>query len=279
MRIHVKPRDHPQRDFTIEEINAMLAFGDLDGDELAWRPGLPDWIMLRELKGIAILVPPPLLEPDNETVRTAPTLSPLPSSESTASIEAEPTHVDESKTFLGGATHPWRRFFARTVDVTTLGLALLIGLVLFVGLLFPENAAGLSAAIENPMIAAIILYLLWIPCEAISLAFTGTTPAKWLFGIRVIDASGAKLSFGSALQRSFLVFLQGEGLGIPVVTLFTRVFAYRRLTKTGTTLWDASVNSIVTHRRWGFFRALFCVIVVIAVLMFLSILNDIGNEY
>lgn len=180
---------------------------------------------------------------------------------------------------MGGTHHPWRRFFARTVDVAVLGLALFVGATFFVGFAFPENAAGFAKAIQNPIIAGIIIYVLWLPFEAMFLASAGTTPAKWLFGIRVLDSSGTRLSFGTALQRTFLVWIQGEGLGMPLVTLLTRIFAYRRLTKTGTTLWDESVNSVVTHRRWGFFRALCCVMAVSAVLMFLSVLNAIGNQY
>jgi hypothetical protein len=35
---------------------------------------------------------------------------------------------------------------------------------------------------------------------------------------------------------------------IPFVALFTQVFAYRRLTKTGMTLWDTSASAVVPHK-------------------------------
>lgn len=100
----------------------------------------------------------------------------------------------------------------------------------------PEQAAGFAKAIENPIIAGIVLYLIWVPAEAVLISLFGTTPAKWLFGIRVAHPSGDLLPFSEALNRSFLVFVQGVGFGIPLVALFTQLFAYRRLTKTGTTL-------------------------------------------
>lgn len=283
MRVHVKPMYQPQQSLSIEDINAMLERGELDGDEPAWRPGLEKWTVLGEIEGVQVPKPPPLLASEKGAVSVEPFSTESSDSEPSPfnelDLKKDPVLEDQSKTFLGGTTHPWRRFFARTVDVTALGGFLFICLAFCVGYLFPQNAAEFAKAIENPIIAAVVIYLLWIPFEATFLALAGTTPAKWLFGIRVLDSCGAYLSWGTALQRTFLVFIQGEGLGIPLVTLFTQIFAYRRLTKTGTTLWDASVNSIVTHRRWGFFRALFCVLAVIAVLMFLSVLNAIPTQY
>src|SRR3546814_12019146 len=54
------------------------------------------------------------------------------------------------------------------------------------------------------------------------------------------------------------IFVQGVGFGIPFVALFTQLFAYRRLTKTGTTLWDTSAGAVVLHKKWGVVRALVC---------------------
>ncbi len=141
----------------------------------------------------------------------------------------------------------------------------------------PEQAAGFAKAIENPIIASVVLYLIWLPAEAALLSRFGTTPAKWLFGIRVEHPGGNLLSFSEALNRSFLVFVQGVGFGIPFVALFTQLFAYRRLTKTGTTLWDISTSAVVLHKKWGVFRALVCTVTVFAVLILMSALNAAGK--
>jgi fumarate reductase subunit C len=93
--------------------------------------------------------------------------------------------VDQSKTFLGGQHHPWRRLFARTVDICTAGFVLFLLLIFAFGATMPEQAAGFAKAIENPIIASVVLYLIWLPAEALLLSLFGTTPAKWLFGIRV----------------------------------------------------------------------------------------------
>lgn len=186
-------------------------------------------------------------------------------------------HVDRSKTILGEQHHPWRRLFARTVDICTAGFALFLLLIFAFSATMSEQAAGFAKAIENPIIASVVLYLIWLPAEALLLSLFGTTPAKWLFGIRVAHPGDKLLSFAVALNRSFLVFVQGVGFGIPFVALFTQLFAYRRLTKTGTTLWDASTSAVVLHKKWGVFRAIACTAAVFAVLVLMSALNAAGK--
>jgi uncharacterized RDD family membrane protein YckC len=185
--------------------------------------------------------------------------------------------IDQSKSFLGGQHHPWRRLFARTVDICTAGFLLFLLLIFALSATMPEQAAAFAKAIENPIIAGVVLYLVWVPAESLFLALFGTTPAKWLFGIRVAHPGGDLLSFSEALNRSFLVFLQGVGLGIPFVALFTQLFAYRRLTRTGTTLWDTAANTVVLHKKWGVLRALVCTAAVFSVLILMSALNAVGN--
>ncbi|MFZ7311698.1 RDD family protein [Comamonas jiangduensis] len=201
--------------------------------------------------------------------------APSPTYGDVASKPAAP--VDQSKKFLGGQHHPWRRLFARTVDICTTGLVLFMLLIFAFSATMPEQAAGFAKAIENPIIASVVLYLIWLPAEALLLSLFGTTPAKWLFGIRVAHPGGNLLSFAAALNRSFLVFVQGVGFGIPFVALFTQLFAYRRLTKTGTTLWDTSTTAVVIHKKWGMFRALACTAAVFFVLILMSALNAAGK--
>lgn len=201
--------------------------------------------------------------------------APSPTSGDVAPKPAAP--VDQSETFLGGEHHPWRRLFARTVDTCTAGFVLFMLLIFALSATMPELAADFIKAIENPIIAGVVLYLIWLPAEALSLSLFGSTPAKWLFGIRVAHPGGNLLSFAAALNRSFLVFVQGVGFGIPFVALFTQLFAYRRLTKTGTTLWDTSTTAVVHHKKWGVFRALACTASVFAVLILIGALNASSN--
>ena len=190
-------------------------------------------------------------------------------------LEAQKDHIKE---FLGGIHHPWRRFFARTVDLSSLGLLILFLFSFLFGYLFPQNVDGLVKALGNPLTAGIILYILWLPVEAAFLAVAGTTPGKWIFGISVLSNTGDKLSYSNALKRASLVWIGGDALGIPIVALFTRLIAYRALTKTGTTFWDSSVGSVVTHKSWGVIRAFTCVLTVLIVLIIIGFLNSMFNK-
>ena len=184
---------------------------------------------------------------------------------------------DERKEVLDGSYHPWRRLFARTVDMLTIGLLAVLVIAFGLGILFPSKAAALSGALENQIIGGFFVLTLWIPLEAIFLSTVGTTPARWLFGISVKTANGGKLSFYQGLHRSFLVAFRGMALGIPIVAFLTQIFAYRRLTRTGTTSWDTAANSVVTHKTWGAGRAFVCVVSVFFVLVLISILNVVGK--
>ncbi len=131
---------------------------------------------------------------------------------------------------------------------------------------------------ENELIAGLILCAVWIPVEAVFLATISTTPAKWVFGIKVRKAGGAKLSLSDALSRSFLVWVQGMGFAIPIVLIVTNYFAYKRLTKSGVTLWDKSVEAIVEHKKWGFLRAVSVVFVTFSSFVLFAVLDKQNDQ-
>lgn len=201
-----------------------------------------------------------------------------PENPSSRVVEASGVAPDSSSGFFGGIYHPWRRFFARTVDLILFGLPVFGVAAFLFGYFFPENVDIVIRQLENPIVAGVMVYVVWIPIESMFLSVAGTTPAKWVFGISVRTTSGSKLNYGDALKRTLLLWVQGEGFGIPIITLFTRLFAYRRLTKTGSTLWDEDVGSLVKHSEWGVVRAFFSVLVVVLALVVLSVLNAPTNS-
>lgn len=71
MRIHVKHPDRPPQELRLEEVNRMLAKGELDGDELAWTPGLADWTQLRLVHGAVMPTPPQLPDAVHEPIDIA----------------------------------------------------------------------------------------------------------------------------------------------------------------------------------------------------------------
>lgn len=199
----------------------------------------------------------------------------IQSSNTEALIEKQ---KDQGKAFLGGIYHPWRRFFARTVDLIIPGALVLLSVVLFFTYEYPQNAENIFGVLENPVLAGIILYLCWIPVEAALIASTGTTPAKWIFGISVLSREENKLSYASALRRTLLVWAAGDGFSIPILTIFTRLFAYFRLVKTGTTVWDKSSGSVVQHEQWGPIRSISATMTVLLAIFVLGVLVSIGEN-
>jgi len=173
--------------------------------------------------------------------------------------------------------HPWRRFYARTLDLFFISFVI----VAFVGAVFsfflPHMVNEIMRTFKNPFLSGIIVYVFWVPFEAFFLSRTGTTPGKSLFGIQVLDKSGLRLSYQDALQRTFLVWIKGEGLGIPIIAIVTRLFAYKRLKNTGTTLWDSAIGTVVTHKEFTIVRTIACVIVVGTVALVTLVLTLAGN--
>lgn len=189
-----------------------------------------------------------------------------------APAEVTPSPMTATAEKRGHDHHPWRRFFARTVD-------LFFFVLLGVGLIsiFPSQAESIVGAISNPIIASVVVYFLWIPIEAAFLAKIGATPAKWIFGIRVSKSDGRNLSYSDALKRTLFACIYGDGFGIPIFALFTRAFAYGKLNKTGTTKWDTVAGSVVEHSEWGLGRAIGATMVVAVVMLGSSFLLTIGN--
>lgn len=201
-----------------------------------------------------------------EVVQELPAASPAPTTTTSA------TRPEKADTAL----HPWRRFFARTIDLLLAAL-LLVALYVILLLWFPNKAAQIVGALTNPITAAVIIYWLWVPVEAALLANFGTTPAKWIFGIRVLKFDGRKLTFAEALKRAAFACILGDGLGIPGAALFTRAYAYDRLKKTETTAWDMACGSVVQHSKWGAGRVIGATVVVLIALVSSSILLTIGK--
>lgn len=121
----------------------------------------------------------------------------------------------------------------------------------------------------NFLVLLVIMKLVYGGIEAVCLSRLGTTPGKWLFGIRVVRLDGGLLSFSQALTRYLLLWVQGEWFGVPLLVAVPYYLAYRRLGKTGGTAWDAaeSVQSRVAHKKWGLLRALVCTGAVLGVLL------------
>ncbi|WP_115552467.1 RDD family protein [Xanthomonas arboricola] len=148
--------------------------------------------------------------------------------------------------------HPWRRYFARAFDILALGLLLWFSIGIVVGTVSPPLYSALVVPVSTkPLLSGILTTLLLMPVLAIWIGLCGSTPGKWLFGIRVLRADGYALGFADALRREGRVFVFGMAMGVPLISTITQLFALVKLINAGKTSWDMRSGWMVTHRPTG----------------------------
>jgi len=245
-------------------------------DTLIWFEGLEDWtpiIEIEELEEILHLSPPPLNISD--TTIPSESNSEIPEIDNTQNQNIEKSKVKNNWEIESiNNNYPWRRFFARTIDLLTSGLLMIMIFSFVFGMTFPDSVDSYIKFIESPIVSSISLYLLWIPTEALFLFIFGTTPAKWLFGIHVKGGDGENLSYFQSLSRAFQVFISGEGLAIPIITIFSRILCYRSLRANGKMSWDSSVGSNIYYEKLSTIKIIISVIVTFSVLVLFTYLNS-----
>ena len=127
--------------------------------------------------------------------------------------------------------HPWRRYLARALDHSL--CVLLLKAILVFTLRFAFGDGVLERVVQD--------YLAWgiqFLLEPLLLATWGTTPGKWIFGLKVRNAHGGKLTLGEAAARLAVLFRHGEGWGIPIYQLYRNYKSYRACSDGEVLPWD-----------------------------------------
>jgi hypothetical protein len=138
------------------------------------------------------------------------------------------------------AGRPFVRFAARLTD----------SLVAYVVLTLAMHARSPLAL--NAYIVSIAALIGWIFIEAFLLVRYGTTPGKWILRTRV-EATGGKITYWKALDRSFTVFTMGLGCNVPTVNLLCIAKGYYDLTEAGSTVWDRKQFEVI-HENFSRLR-------------------------
>jgi uncharacterized RDD family membrane protein YckC len=96
----------------------------------------------------------------------------------------------------------------------------------------------------------LMFFVVWSLIEACLLTRWGTTPGKWLFGLRVVRADGGNPVFHQSLVRAFQGWLFGWALGLfpfTIITLIIWLIVYRRH---GRAWWDVPASlDVVSEAR------------------------------
>lgn len=133
---------------------------------------------------------------------------------------------------------PWRRFFARSIDTSI--ITLLWYAVAYLG--FRWNLTG-------RIWLNIFVYLgLMILLEPPVLALFGTTPGKAVFGIRVTNPGGARLTLLQGYERIWRVFSHGYGYSIPIYNIVRQYKSYKECKESGVMEWDEDLEYTVKDR-------------------------------
>lgn len=186
--------------FQSYEVRSRIERGELSGGEMAWHQSSSDWVPLREME---------LFRAEFEVVEEELDL-----------VLPPPLPIKP---------RPFVRFWARWFDFL-LNMVVVFGLMRLLSL-------DMAAALLSP--AFMLLYTLpWLMLESIAIHLVGTTPGKYLLGIRVQCLDGTRLSLGVSVLRAFRVYVLGMGMVLWIFPLICHCLSLWVLLKTKMTFWD-----------------------------------------
>jgi hypothetical protein len=182
----------------------------LGSDDYAWHEGLPGWVKLQEID---------LFKNEFETAKAIqppalPAVFPAARNQVLSKIKC-PYLV--------------RRFWARWFD-------LMIYLAAWWMLMYVAGG-NIKEMILNQWVQ-LLLFIPWFAIEAALLHWFGTTPGKWLLGIRVVNEDGSALTLKSAMLRSLIVWIAGLGFGWGLLTALCHVMSWFTARNIGKPVWD-----------------------------------------
>lgn len=92
--------------------------------------------------------------------------------------------------------------------------------------------------------------------EPLLLSRFGTTPGKWLFGLRVTSPDGRKLTYAEGRERTAYLFWYGIRLNLPFFRLYRLYVSYTDEQQGKALPWeDGSEQTIRDHAGWRFAAA------------------------
>ncbi|KAB7762488.1 RDD family protein [Xanthomonas maliensis] len=287
---------------TRAQAQAWHAAGRIGSQSLVWTAGMSSWQPYANCS-LATPVPPPLPDAINANDAAEPALPPpeAPSlelrrrdgrieprfvaGEVRASLErpalAVPADAPALHVYGDGwqdvRPHPWRRYFARGFDTLLLGGLLWFGLGIVAGTVSPALYTALLLPVsQHLLLSTLATMVLVMPLLALWIGLSGTSPGKWLFGIRVLRSDGFPLGFTDALLREGRVLLYGQCLGLPLLSIAAQVYALVSLFNHGQCSWDRDHGWVVTHRPFGATQVVFGVLALLLLGSMLAVLRWMG---
>ena len=196
----------PFQDF---EIRRKISTEEITAETPAWHEGLETWMPISNLV---------IFKNEFEKKPEA-----LPIEAEGPALGVLPPPLPEKPVYT-------RRFFARWFDLQVYASLWWLTLWLL--------GVNLGNVWGNSM-ATLLLFVPWFALEAFLIHRLGTTPGKWLLGIRIRNIDDTYLTISASIRRAIRVLLAGVGLGwwLPFTTFCQGIslFVAKRF---GNALWD-----------------------------------------
>ena len=164
--------------------------------------------------------------------------------------------------------YPWRRYFARMLDLNLYGLIWFA----FTSLVLNLNIEkGFFVSIINSYVLIGIMLLL----EPLLLSKCGTTLGKWVFGLAIRGLDGTKLTYKQALHRMFGVFKSGFGYNIPLFNLLIMAICFDDCKLQKLLPWEKDTLYTIKDRKFD--RIIICIalfILMVGINAFISLQAD-----
>ena len=154
------------------------------------------------------------------------------------SRRVDPTEQDS----IAAAPYPWRRFFARALDLSLAGILWSALQYLVLHWYWPEF--GLMGFADT-LVSAWGAWLFLLVLEPILLCTWGYTPGKRLLRLKVRREDGSKLDLERAVIRTAWIFLRGFALGVPLLNILCLGTCYDRCIKDQVMPWDQGLRYTV----------------------------------
>jgi len=180
------------------------------------------------------------------------------------SADTKTDYFSVKKDKLPQAHSPWRRFFARMMDISIYSLLLDSVLVLLFNMI-TSNRNVLESLLYTAVVTIIMLLM-----EPLLLMKFGTTPGKALLGLVVRTPEGNKLSYTEGFRRTFGVIRYGLGFELPIYNLIRNYKSYKILEEKETLPWDEEIAYTMKDEksyRNGFFVGAMIVLIAAAVFL------------
>lgn len=271
---------------TGDALRAMAATGKITPDTLIWRRGMESWTKASLVPGI--LTPPPVsfsekapaaeAEPATQALESRQTDGVVPGSKSGMDETIFVAHDEHDQAthseYLTQLATPWRRYWARFLDLTIFSILLALAAGFIMPSLFVEGGPFYGPG-SDQLVGWLVLPFAMI-ADGIVLGLFGTTPGKAIAGVHVSGVRGARLKVGDAIQRNLQVWWYGLGTGFPIISLFTLISAYRKASRGEPMRWETSTGGR-SYAKGTAARTVLTALICVAIYAALFVAGNEGN--